>query len=321
MNVEKRLELVHFQITKSCNLRCWFCGQWGNKGFFSDTKGTPMKYADWEKVIDTLSNYREISGISPSIMLWGGEPLISPDFERIVKQLRSRKFELGIVTNGVFIDKWADVLRNDFKKIHISIDGPRDIHDEIRGKGIYDKVIKNAKMLIGGKSDVIVMSVKSDKLSARIDEFADCLEQIQPTELYLQDMIAMNDEETSSYANWFKNCFGREASDIYSWKNSYIPSNAAFKIPCGHSFEIVQKRHGISDAFCLSPFRHAHIAWNGEVMYCTDFYDFSAGNVKENNLIDIFNNELSEKFRSEIKSGSCVTCRHCSWKNDKCFSL
>ena len=321
MNPEKKLELVHFQITKSCNLRCWFCGQWGNKGFFSNTKGTPMRYEDWESVAATLSDYRKSSGISPSIMLWGGEPLISPDFGRIVRMLRSSDFELGLVTNGVFIDKWADVLKNDFKKIHISIDGPRDIHDKIRGKGVYDKVIENAKLLIGGNADVIVMSVKSAELSERIDEFADGLEQIKPSALYLHDMISMNDEEINLYADWLKTKFGREAADIYSWKTESVPRKVRFDIPGGHTFKIIEKHHGNEGGFCLSPFRHAHIAWNGEVLYCTDFYDFSAGNVKENNLIDIFNNEQSERFRNEIQKSGCITCSHCSWKNDKCFSL
>lgn len=72
---------------------------------------------------------------------------------------------------------------------------------------------------------------------------------------------------------------------------------------------------------CQSPFKHVHIAWNGNVLYCTDFYDFFAGNVKEEKLIEIYNNKLSEKFREEISKNRCVTCKHCSWRNNTNFGI
>lgn len=322
MYTEKKLELVHFQITKSCNLRCWFCGQWGNKGFFSEAFGNPMQFSDWEKVAKTLSEYRNSSGNLPSVMLWGGEPLISPDFGKTVKMLRDYGFELGLVTNGVFIDKWADILRKDFKKIHISIDGTRHIHDSVRGAGVYDKVMKNAELLKDCEAEVIIMSVKSLQLAKEIEIFANELEKIKPSALYLHDMISLNNEEIDNYSKWMKKAFGKDATDIYSWKSDKDVKKIDFTVPSGHSFEIIEKKHGILDCgFCLSPFRHAHIAWNGEVMYCTDFYDFSAGNVKEKSIIEIFNNSLSEKFRNEIASGKCATCAHCSWREDKKFSF
>ena len=74
--------------------------------------------------------------------------------------------------------------------------------------------------------------------------------------------------------------------------------------------------HGNTDMVCLSPYKHIHIAWNGNLLYCTDFYDFSAGNVREASVLEIFNNEISEKYKKEILNGNCPTCNHCSWKNN-----
>lgn len=132
------------------------------------------------------------------------------------------------------------------------------------------------------------------------------------------------------YENGLKAVFKKNARDIYAW-SSPPPENyeklkqAAFEkldaIPCGCDF--IHMRHGEKAAqeHCLSPFRHMHIAWNGNVLYCTDHYDFSAGNVHEDGLIDIFNNELSEKFRHEVLCGNCASCRHCSWKNNMHFGI
>lgn len=314
---EKRLELVHFQITKMCNLHCWFCGQWGSKGFFSDSDGSPMTYADWERVTASLSRVKPL----PSVILWGGEPLVSPDFGKIVSLLHTKGFELGIVTNGVFIDKWADILKSCFKVIYVSIDGPENIHDKIRGKGVYKKVMSNLKLLSGGNAKLVIMSVMSPELSECIESFADELESVKPHELYLQDMISLEKSEADAYADWLYKSFGQKANEIYSWNTKGFSTNE--KTVSKHSFNIVYKKHGekAENSFCLSPFRHAHIAWNGSVMYCTDFYDFSAGNVKTADIIDIFNNDLSEIFRNEVYCGNCPSCAHCSWKNNKTFYL
>ncbi len=331
MHVEKRLELVHLQITRNCNLRCWFCGQWGKKGFFSDACGSKMTLDDWKKVIDSLENCCKTKSTYPSVMLWGGEPLTSPYFGDITAYLRQKGFdELGIVTNGVLIDKWADVLRNDFKKIYISIDGPKEIHDSIRGNGVFDKVTANAKLLCGGNAEITVMTVLSPALLPILPGFPKLLEDIRPKQLLLQDMIYLSKEETEQYGRWFESCFKRPASEIYSWQMDIPPdydykkSQALKKVfEEKYSFEIKHMPHGMStgNKQCLSPFRHIHVAWNGNVMYCTDFYDFCAGNVKENDIIDIFNNELSEKFREETYNGNCITCNHCSWRNNKEFRL
>ena len=60
--MERKIEQVHFQITRNCNLRCPFCGQWGKKGFFAGGCGDEMSFGEWESVIKQLEAYREKTG-------------------------------------------------------------------------------------------------------------------------------------------------------------------------------------------------------------------------------------------------------------------
>ncbi|MDD6736159.1 MAG: radical SAM protein [Clostridiales bacterium] len=310
--------MVHFQLTKNCNLRCWFCGQWGKKGFFSDDKGEPMELSDWKRIAEELVDYRGRTGISPFIMLWGGEPLYSPYFDELAEYLKKKGFRLGMVTNGTMIAAHKDVIERCISNLYVSIDGPRDIHDGIRGEGVFDTVTRNLKALSGCK--IIVMSVVTSKLIPRLSEFLDSLDSLGISELYLQDMIGLTSEETEAYAEWMKSVFGITAAEIRSWENNELDIFDTEALIADmdtekYSFKISCKRHNREQTgHCMSPFRHAHIAWNGNVLYCTDFYDFSAGNVKENTLESIFFNEISEKYRSEIIAGRCVTCKNCSWK-------
>lgn len=324
--VRHGIELVHFQITKNCNLRCWFCGQWGKKGFFSDACGTQMNFADWEKIVSQLVAYRKETGNSPDIMLWGGEPLLCPFFEELVHLLRENEFALGIVTNGTRIDRYAPILKQEFRHIYVSVDGDRESHDRVRGQGVFDKVSENLGLIYGGNAKISIMTVISQDNIEKLQELPDVLCALPCDEVILQDLIVLTEQEAEEYKRWMKNCFGSDAAEIDSWvgesvdeekKRAALEQIRAEKYPK----RVIWLPHGKAASYCRSPFSHIHIAWNGNVLYCTDFYDFSAGNVKDEPLLEIFENGLSEKFREEIRLGHCVTCQHCSWRNNEDFYL
>lgn len=308
---ERVIKQVHFQITRNCNLRCAFCGQWGKKGFFADAYGTEMSLDDWKRVADELAEYKEHHGGNITVTVWGGEPLVSPYFDEIMRFLKYRGFETEIVTNGVLMNRHADVLREYTDRIYLSLDGTKEVHNNIRGNGVFEKVTQN---LIDLKhKNVTVMSVLTPRLVSTLDEFLSELDGFGIKQLYLHDMIGLSDSEAVEYKKWIKECFDVAAHDIDAWINNDLFK--ADNIETGnHNYAIEHKIH-THDGYCKSPFHHVHIAWNGNVLYCTDFYDFSAGNVKEEKLEDIFLNEKSERFCREIQNGSCITCGHCSWKS------
>lgn len=277
--MESKPTLVHLQITRNCNLRCSFCGQWGKSGFFADAKGEEMTLNDWKKVIDELATINPL----PRVYVWGGEALISPIFEDVVKLLKEKGFRLSLVTNGVFIDKHYQTLNRDFDKICISIDGERELHDSIRGKGVYDKVTKNLPLL--DKEKVIITTVATENLN--VESFANTFKDYK---ILLQELIPFDGQE------------------IYT-VTCPIPKNMTY---LQHGDKAKMKT-------CLAPHYHMHITWNGEVTYCTDFYEFSAGNVKKDSLMNIWSNDKSNEFRRKVANGENPNCKYCSWKNSEEF--
>ncbi|MBQ7574818.1 MAG: radical SAM protein [Clostridia bacterium] len=310
--MNKLIEHLHFQITRNCNLRCEFCGQWGKKGFFKDAMGTDMTFSDWEKIISEIVN---TCNPLPKITVWGGEPLVSPVFDELMPTLKDIGFYTEVITNGVLLDKYMDIVKTCVDKLYVSIDGTRKVHDAVRGRGVYDKVGENLCKL--SHNNVTVMSVITDKLIKVLPEFLKELESLGISELLLQDMIGLSSSEVSEYKAWLFNDFGICAHDIDSWENNQIEDfskaieNFDFS---GLGYRVIHKKHG-TDGVCKSPFLHPHIAWNGNVHYCTDFYDFWAGNVKNETLFEIFNNGKSEKFRQAVLNNKCPACNACSWRN------
>ncbi|MDR0406181.1 MAG: radical SAM protein [Clostridiales bacterium] len=281
----KQPELVHFQITRGCNLRCWFCGQWGREGFFSDAKGAEMTLEEWKRVAAPLNP------ACTGVILWGGEPLTSPFFAELAEHLSTRGFPLGLVTNGTLIHRHADLIREKFKTVYVSLDGTREIHDAIRGDGVFDAVCGNLR----GLNNVVINTVVSTELVPVIADFMKLLEQFKPREVLLQQMIPYTSDGG--------------APDLRRLQLPATPFPARV-IP-----------HGDAGTPCRSPFRHAHVTWNGEVMFCTDFYDFSAGNARNGGILEIWQNEEAERFRRRVISGENPNCAHCSWRSCETFEV
>lgn len=282
-----------------------------------------MTLSDWQSLaLEIKENFAPL----PHIMLWGGEPLVCPFFDELVIFLKEQGFTLGMVTNGVLLDKHMEICRSAFKTIYVSIDGPRDIHNSIRGQGVFERVSNNLKMLAQSDAHIVVMSVLSPILLNELSGFPELIAEFGADELYLQDYIVLSEDETKQYSKWMKKSFDIDATEIKSWTGelpkSYEEqketaicelSKKEFSIPVKHI------SHKADGCLCQSPYKHIHVSWNGNVMYCTDFYDFSAGNVKNEKLIKIFNNDISEKFRLELDENP--TCRHCSWRNNDTFRI
>ncbi|MFX1337268.1 MAG: radical SAM protein [Promethearchaeota archaeon] len=134
MNKTYPLALVN--ITNRCNLKCKHCFV-----FREGNPNTPTKENEMSAntMIKELKKYKKKYGILR--MLWmGGEPLLRQD----VLELGVKVFPLNVIaTNGTL------PIPNIDPKIHwtVSIDGPEQINDEIRGKGSFQKVLNTLNNL------------------------------------------------------------------------------------------------------------------------------------------------------------------------------
>ena len=114
-------------ITNRCTLRCKHCFVYrdGNPNDRKDEMDTPV-------MLEKLANLQKNHGIQA--MLWmGGEPLLRPDVLRDGVKLFPRN---TVTTNGTL----ALIELPDCTYV-ISLDGPPDLNDAIRGKGTFKKVM------------------------------------------------------------------------------------------------------------------------------------------------------------------------------------
>ncbi len=70
----------------------------------------------------------------------GGEPLMRADIFEIVGYAKSLGLNVCLLTNGCFVDgEIYDKLVENQVWTSVSIDGPEEINDQLRGKGLIQK--------------------------------------------------------------------------------------------------------------------------------------------------------------------------------------
>lgn len=110
---------INLDLTSACNFSCAHC---------VDSKiintGESLRLDDVKHTINVLHSH----GLLSVILLGGGEPTLHRDFEEIVRHIKSRGLELGIVTNGSRLQKVIRIteLLREKDWVRISIDAARE---------------------------------------------------------------------------------------------------------------------------------------------------------------------------------------------------
>ena len=174
---------INLDLTSSCNFSCPFC---------VDSKlinsGKSLTLEEVRKTIHTLHS----RGLLSVILIGGGEPTLHRDFEEIVRYIKSKRLQMGIVTNGSRLEKVdaiAEALEGkDWVRISLDAAGEkvfRELHrprTEVTLERILEKgkeVKKRNPLVSLGYSFVIVWKgaeVNGRKLCPNIDEMVRSVE-------------------------------------------------------------------------------------------------------------------------------------------------
>ena len=81
---------------------------------------------------------------APMVSIAGGEPLVHPEIDEIVRQLVKRKKFVYLCTNGLLLEKKLDRFTpSPYFAWAVHIDGLRERHDEsVARAGVFDKAVK-----------------------------------------------------------------------------------------------------------------------------------------------------------------------------------
>ncbi len=342
-NHMKNFCLIYLKLTPLCNLHCRMCGQRGDKGvlkgeFAANEAKNIVPLDTYKKLVD------EIAPSKPIWYLWGGEPFLYPDLIPLVKYIIDKGCFCSVNTNGTLLEKYAhEIVRDEWSTLFVSLDAFKDVNDEIRGKGSYDRVIKGFEAINREKQlqhkTLPLMGIVTTVTNKNFKDLADLAEACKDYNIdwHIYNLgTYTNDEILATHKEYMKEHLDIDIKDLGAYNTGY---NDGVDGPELH--KILSKIHSTNYGYlsltvptlnpektheyyhelkthvrdnCIVPWCQCNINYNGDVNFCADYNEYVIGNIKTQTLKECYNSDKANKFREEILKcdghifPGCVRC-------------
>ena len=116
--------LAHVIPVRRCNLDCGYCNEY-------DDVSEPVPFEEMKRRLDRLADMG-----TTIITISGGEPLMHPDLDDIIRHIRRRGMIAGLITNGFFLNKERIERLNAAGLEHLQISIDNAVPDEVSKKSL-----------------------------------------------------------------------------------------------------------------------------------------------------------------------------------------
>lgn len=278
-----------------------------------------MAWEDMEKVLGNCLAMAERFNRLPNFFITGGDPLLHPDFWRLLSLLKKDGICFSILGNPFHLDDGvcARLKEHGCEKYQLSLDGLEKTHDWFRKPGSYKATHKALAMLKKAGVEAAVMATVSSANLAEIPALykacIDCGADIFAFARYCPPGFA-NDLDPLKYRQMMRDCLEIERAN---------PDSATWLSRKDHLWTLLDWEEGRfeipEDALpdmiydgCNCGNCHLTILADGSVLACRRMPQSHVGNALRDSLSDIWLNEM-EKYRDFDKFEKCGDCGIKAW--------
>jgi len=318
--------LFQWHVTERCNLRCAHCYQEAYAGEelgFNDLLGILEQYKNLLKFWRSRARRHRVHG---HITVTGGEPFVRDDFLDLLDHFYAdrRLYNFAILTNGSFIDKpMAKRLAGlNPAFIQVSIEGPQDTHDGIRGRGNFAKTVEALKRLVKAGIRTLISFTAHQNNYGEFSEVANLGRRLGVSRVWVDRLIPWGTGSTLSEQlltpeqtrGFFKTMYKVKTKKPQSWfSRTEIAMHRAlqFLVAGGEPYH------------CTAGNSLVTVQPNGDLYPCRRM-PVKVGNLMENPLGELYyDSGLFQELRNQerISDG----CRECTYSSEcrgglKCLS-
>ena len=247
-NIFSFADTVYIELTRKCNLFCKHC---------LNNSGKKLDDELNKNEIINLINELSLLG-AQEIRFTGGEPLLFEGIYEIINCAHNNGLRTSLGTNATLITKDIahKLKQSGLNNAVVSLDGTKEIHDSIRGKGNFENTMKGLQYLIDADVDVRVNSVIMKNNIKEVIELAKTLNK-KGIKLFIRQFVhtgrGKNLKDYSLNNKEYKNVKEQLASELsenvqgHNLKNN---NGTNSRIPLG--FEISSCRAG-QRTMCITP--------------------------------------------------------------------
>ncbi len=308
------------------------CMLWGEQGVLGAAAGGDGQgELDWA-VTQKIFDFAQKAGAS--FILSGGEPLLYSRFHDLLKLIKASRCFSYICTNGIGVERFIkEIENNPYPIFYISVDGPKMIHDALRGEGSYDAAVKGIKALKSLKNapyvgaqftlqpenvhvlyetcrdlvkigvDWILINLRWYLTFAQAKEYEECLSRnFHTCPTYQRGFISaypLDKEE-----------FVRQCRRIQSGRWP-IQISSYLKEPEDIYPYVDEPYSNPYNQFCYKQWVRMDVLPNGEVTPCIQYPDIRVGDLKKNEVMEVWNSDCYSKFRVFVRKQLFSVCSKC----------
>ncbi|MFA5400805.1 MAG: radical SAM protein [Dehalococcoidia bacterium] len=316
--IEPQLQLVAWEITRSCNLHCAHCRASSSSEEYSGELSS-------EEALHLVDQIREAG--NPIIILTGGEPLMRTDVYSIAEYAKSKGLRVVMGSNGTLVTPQvaARLKASGLSRVSVSLDFPTaEKQDKFRGQqGAFEAALSGIRSIRKSGIEVQInctltrlnIACLNDLLSLALHEGAVAFHPffLVPTGRGkgLSD-VELSAGEYESALNWIYDK-QLELGDKIFFKPTDAPHYLRILSQRGAS-PATGRHHGGADSVsrgCMAGSGFCFISHTGRVQGC-GYLDLEAGNIRNQPFGDIWRDSpLFKQLRdlSAIK-GKCGACEY-----------
>lgn len=332
----KHISVLIKPASSLCNLRCKYCF-YANISSLREVKsyGT-MRPKVTKKMIENI--YKDLEdGDELSLAFQGGEPTCAGlgYFKYLIKivnaQEKQVKVNYSIQTNGTLIDsEWCEFLKENNFLVGLSIDGHSEAHNTYRlddkGNQTFERVLTSKKLFDQYEIEYNILCVLTEQLSNDYDkvfkflmenkieyiQFIPCLDDLDAVE---KSEFALTPE---GFSRFYDGIFDQWIKELRN--NHYL----SIKLFDDILNLFVTNRMTACGLLGQCSVQYV-IEGDGSVFPC-DFYaldDYKLGNITENTLKELFEQELVFSFISHCRElpTFCYDCPFKRMCNGGCMRM
>ncbi len=290
---------IYLLLTEKCNLRCSYCIR-GNKN-------------NNELSLEKLNSFLRTNDFSKDqVLLTGGEPLLHENFQEIARICLDKFKNVAVNTNGLLLGE-DRIVKSPRIHYQISLDGSEIEHDNLRGKGTYEKVLANLKLLDQSEISYNVASVINKSNYAEIRKLTPVLYELKNMKYWkIEPQLPFGCGEQI------------QCVDVAEWNHivDVFISKTPFRLKIKKLFNFSaidkiskEKREELKSrklSNCGSCKQKVYIYPDLTVYPCTCLKDFPLGNLEDDSLCSILNSEKAQVFLDyKINPHSkCASCEY-----------
>jgi len=296
-----------------------------------------LPIALFKKLVDDVKAYR------PAVYINITEPLLYGGLIEAIEYAVAQNLRCSVTTNGLLLEKFAHKLVEvGLSELWVSIDGPAEVHDYIRGvPGSFERAYKGMEIVIGKKSEsgvnMPILGVGyciSNYNCEHLVETAQIFKEAGVDRMVYNHLNFVDEHMAALHNEEYEQLFGTvrpssiAATDakevdvdilteqIKQLKRKY--ADFASFLPDIEAREEIETYYRSPSKFVIS--NRCRIAWkstrifsNGDVMIASRCgFSGIMGNVSDKSLIEIWNDKPYREFRKNISQvGATPACSRC----------